>query len=140
MDKVAEALKHDAERIDVAVSAELDERIRASLTAMAAEQRPRTGATARPAWFWWTSSLTGIAAASVLIVFLNLTGSGSRESDGVTTSGSATTFPTLSWQVEPAVLTTPLEQEMADLQSDIRKAEQALRDDLERILEAAPNP
>ena len=104
------------------------------------ERRPRSRAAERPAWFWWASSLTGVAAAAVLIVALNLSGSGTPGADPETIIAPPGTFPGVSWQVEPAVLTTPLEQEMADLQSDMRKAEQVLREDLERILEAAPKP
>ena len=36
-------------------------------------------------------------------------------------------------RVEPAVLTTPLEREYAGLRSDLRKAEEALRAELEAV-------
>jgi hypothetical protein len=72
MDRLAERMREDAGDIDAEVSAELDKRIHASL--MSAQPGPARPAAriARAASFWWASSLTGIAAATVLIVVINL--------------------------------------------------------------------
>jgi predicted ATP-grasp superfamily ATP-dependent carboligase len=42
-------------------------------------------------------------------------------------------IPSIRWQAETAVLTSPLEQEIEDLQSDLKKAEEAVRRDIERL-------
>ena len=42
-------------------------------------------------------------------------------------------MPTIRWQTETVVLTSPLEQEFEDLQSDLKKAEEAVRQDIERL-------
>ena len=133
MDKLATRLRDDANAIDVHVSAELDERIRASLEGTTPEAAPRQPqAAARQPWFWWMSSLTGVAAALVVVVIVNL--GGPDPVPPVTPAGSPTALlPPVTWQVETAVLTSPLEQEMEDLQSDLRKAEEALKRDIEAV-------
>ena len=71
MDKLKEALREDAAAIDATVSAELDDRIRASLEGVQPERpnapRPRRGLS-----MWWASSLTGVAAAAAVIAVINL--------------------------------------------------------------------
>ena len=139
MDRLAQQLRDDAEKIDVAVSPELDERIRASLAATNPEPAGTKRPAARPAWFWWASSLTGVAAAIVVVAVLNL-----RPPEPATDVNSVANptalLPPIDWQVETAVLTSPLEQEYEDLQSDIRKAEKALREDLDAILKGREEP
>ena len=131
MDKVAARLRQDASAIDVGVSPELDERIRASLEAATQEPPSRPLPPSRPPWFWWASSLTGIAAAVAVIVIVNLQGPDPAVPQSV---GNPTALlPPVRWQVETAVLTSPLEQEMEDLQSDLKKAEEALKRDLEAV-------
>jgi len=132
MDKLARQLRDDANSIECRVSDELDMRIRASLEGVSPDvpaepqRRPRSQA------FWWASSLTGVAAAAVLIAVINLVPPG--PTDPVTEPApQALVIPTISWKAETAVLTSPLEQEYEDLQSDLRKAEEALRQDIERL-------
>ncbi len=62
MDKLAKQLREDAAKIKVEVSAELDDRIRASLQGVTPEQPPDSLPPTRPRSMWWASSLTGIAA------------------------------------------------------------------------------
>ena len=38
------------------------------------------------------------------------------------------------WRLKPAVLTQTLEQELEDIQADLKKAEQAVRSDIEDVL------
>lgn len=132
MDKVAARLRQDASAIDVSVSPELDERIRASLESISPESPSEPPTPSRPSWFWWASSLTGAAAALVVIVIVNL--NTPDPLPPATPVGNPTALlPPVTWQVETAVLTSPLEQEMADLQSDLKKAEEALKRDIEAV-------
>lgn len=74
MDKLTEQLKADAELIEVQVSDALDRRINASLRATdlnAADSPTAPTAPNRPAWFWWASSLTGVAAALIIVAMVN---------------------------------------------------------------------
>ena len=129
MDKLASRLKHDADRIDVTVTEELDHRITASLHGVTPERvadmpRERT----RPAGFWWASSLTGIAAAAAVIVLVNV----QQAEDPVpaTPTDIVAAVPVIDWQAESAALTGPLQEELENLQSDLKKAEQKVREDI----------
>ncbi len=129
MDKLASRLRHDANEIEVTVSAELDHRIAASLQNVTPKGSPKhTPASRRPALFWWTSSLTGIAAAAVVIILLNFM----DRPASVTPLPEqiVADVPVIDWQTETAMLTSPLEQELYALQSDFKKAEKKLRQDI----------
>lgn len=134
MDKIAEQLKRDAESIDVEISDELDRRINASLRSVSPEGRPQAPRQ-RPAVFWWASSLTGAAAALVLISVLNAR-SGREELPSVDHGTSPVAMaetsatPIIEWNAESAMLTSPLRQELNDLQSDIEKARKKAREDI----------
>lgn len=132
MDKLTEQLKRDAARIEVQVSYELDRRITASLQGVKPELPDRSPVQRRPPVFWWASSLTGAAAAILLIVMLN-----SRDEVHDTTLEpeqmspvAVATAPTIQWKAESAMLTGPLQQELEDLQSDIKKAEEKVKRDI----------
>ena len=122
MDRVANSLREDARAIDVTVSPDLDARIRASLEGVTPERREARRASQRPTWFWWASSLTGVVAAILVIVVLNLRPPETALPTTVTADPGILS-PPISWRVETAVLTSPLEKEMEDLQSDLKKAE-----------------
>jgi hypothetical protein len=132
MDNLAKRLREDAAQIECAVSEQLDDRIRASLENIQPQQPAQPERKARPPGFWWASSLTGVAAATALIAIVNLQSP---------TPGTPTTepvsqplvIPSIQWQAETAVLVSPLEQEYENLQSDLEKAEEALRQDIERL-------
>lgn len=132
MDKLAKKLRDDANRIECSVSEELDGRIRASLEGIQPEpvQRPRRES--KSFTFWWASSLTGVAAAIAMIAFINLQtpepGPAATESNP-----QPLVIPTIRWQTEAAVLTSPLEQEFEDLQADLKKAEEAVKQDIDRL-------
>lgn len=136
MDKLAKQLRDDAKSIEARISPQLDERIRASLESTSQERTPARspGHSAR---FWWTSSLTGIAAALLIVAIVNLT---LDEPEPAITEPPAT--PQLAvqfdWNLQPAMLTQTLEQELADIQSDLKKAEQIVREDIEQIAVTAP--
>ena len=129
MDKLANRLRHDAENIDAKVSDELDHRIRASINSVTplTDQQAATPP-ARPAGFWWASSLTGIAAALAVIAIVN-----SQQDAPVPQAPPANIFaavPTIDLKTETAMMTSPLQQELDALQSDIRKAERRVREEI----------
>jgi len=127
MDKLAIQLREDAASINVEVSAELDDRVRASLEAVTQEQ-PREGAVpARPRSMWWASSLTGILAASAVIVLINLK-QPAPPAAVIDTPVVGYFQPQLT--IDPAVMTAPLQKELEDLEADLKKAEAAVRKDI----------
>lgn len=140
MDKLEEQLKIDAERIDVEVSDELDRRILASLHSAAPVAQKSITVARRSRLFWWASSLTGLAAAFAIIAVFNtfsaidelsepLAGL-STVGDSLSNSIAPTLGPPIDWKAESAMLTQPLQQEMLDVQSDIKKAERRVREDI----------
>jgi hypothetical protein len=130
MDDLAKKLRADAEQIEVSISPLLDDRIRASLES-ANQDGVVTGRRSQSASFWWASSLTGIAAALALIAIVNVTGP--EPEIGITEPPPPSlAMSRMEFNLQPAVLTQTLEQELADIQADLRKAEQVVRDDLEQ--------
>lgn len=138
MDKLAEQLKKDARKIDVHVSDELDRRISASLRSVEIASQPeaadRPASGPRPAIFWWASSVTGVLAALALIVIININVEPpqSQPSESIVELSPVpdVVSPLIDWQTESAMLTSPLQQELIDLQSDIRKAEAKVKQDI----------
>ncbi len=126
MDKLAEKLKRDADNIEVRIADELDHRIEASLRGVTPESGARKREPARPAGFWWASSLTGIAAAALVIIIINLL----EDETPAAPVDIVATVPAIDWQAESAALTGPLQQELEDLRSDLKKAEKKVRDDI----------
>ena len=128
MDKLTKRLRRDADAIDVNVSAELDHRIAASLQSVtpgkpaAARKEPQ-----RPVMLWWASSLTGVVAAAAVIVLVNSRQPVEPSTSSLSPVTITTAIPVIDWNTETAVLTAPLQQELVDLQSDIRKAEEKVR-------------
>jgi hypothetical protein len=132
MDKLAKQLKDDAAQIDVQISDELDRRITASLQGIVPEVPDTPRVRHRPAAFWWASSVTGVAAALVLIAVIN---SQSQLEDApivspVTSPVSVATIPTIDWKAESAMLTRPLRRELEDLQADLKKAEEKVKKEI----------
>ena len=127
MDKLAKQLREDAANINVEVSAELDDRIRASLLGITPERSREREAPQRPRSMWWASSLTGIAAVMVVMVLLNLNQPDPPVADIATHSGIIFQ-PQLI--VSPAVMTAPLRKELENLEADLKKAEEAVRKEI----------
>lgn len=136
MDKFEKRLKEDAAAIDATVGDEFERRLAASLAATQVAE-PLPVRRSAPATLWWASSLTGLAAAVALIVVLNWNASGPEVEADVPVARS--TVPDL---VEPLVVppgldvrtaefTSPLEAELENLRSDIEKARQTVREDLD---------
>jgi len=133
MDNLANQLREDAANIDAEISAEFDGRITASLRNVAPESaRPRAPASRSPL-FWWASSLTGIAAAIGFIAIINLVNldrPGPSPQVQVQEPVAHIVVPELDLAVEAAMLTSPLTEELARLQADLRRAEEAVRNDV----------
>jgi hypothetical protein len=124
MDKLAIQLREDAASINVEVSAELDDRVRASLEAVTQEGPQENAAPTRPRSMWWASSLTGILAASIVILLINLNQPAPPPAV-IDAPVSALFQPQLI--IDPAVMTAPLQKELEDLEADLKKAEAAVR-------------
>jgi hypothetical protein len=129
MDKLGKRLRDDAASIDAEISAELDYRIRASLHGVEPERARPASQPARPYSRRWASSLTGIAAAIAVIAIINLERPGPEPI--VSNPVQPLVLPIINLKVEAAMLTSPLQQELEALQSDLRKAEQAVREDVD---------
>lgn len=127
MDKLAQRLRADAEKIDVTVSDELDHRIEASLRGVVQETQPKE--TARPPWFWVASTVTGIAAALAVIAIVNLQSPETVDAPPATMVAEELP-PMIDLNAEAAMLTRPLQQELEDLQSDLKKAEEKVKRDI----------
>lgn len=128
MDKLTRQLRADAEKIEVSISDELDRRIDASLHAVAPEVSTSVPA-ARPPLFWWASALTGAVAALAVIAVVNrqVPDEPAATPEPV---AAAEQLPMIDLHAEAAMLTQPLEQELEDLQSDLKKAEEKVRRDI----------
>ncbi len=130
MDKFEQRLRDDAALIRAEISGELDARIRASLEAATAGPVRHPVRRRPPVSWWWASSLSGLAAAFGVLAILNLWPAGTAE-DETRLAGPVPGPPvTPLLRVEPAVLTAPLEQELDDLEADLRKARNAVSEDL----------
>lgn len=131
MDKLSHRLHRDADNIEVVVSNELDQRIAASLRSIT----PEAGSVSvpksrRPEMFWWASSLTGIAAAIAVIIIVNSQAPVEPATVTATPTNIIAAVPVIDWKTETAMLTGQLQQEFDDLQSDIKKAEKKVREDI----------
>lgn len=137
MDKLAKQLRADAEQIEVTITPELDARMQASLRAVRQERKTSRAAAGRQrvhtASFWWASSLSGVAATVAVIAVMNLTGS---QPEMAMTEPPAPQYsvPKFTWKPKAAILTESLEQELEDIRSDLKKAEQALKEDIDNVM------
>ncbi len=131
MENFEDRLRQDAENIRAVVSPELDDRIRASLESTA-PLRPDTGPRQRAGWFWIASSVTGAAAALALLAVLNVEEQ-SAPLAPVSTQPNIAAISMPSLDVRPAMLGS-LEAEYENLKGDLRKAEQVVREDIDKIL------
>ena len=128
MDKLAERLREDAERIEVDVSDELDRRIEASLHAVTPTEATPARPLTRPPLFWWASTITGIAAAVAVIAIVNW--SVEEQPEPVAPVDLMASTPRIELNAEAAMLTAPLQEELDKLQSDLKKAEEKVRRDI----------
>ncbi len=133
MDKLERQLREDAGLIKADLSPDAKERIRASLeSTQLADQTPRN--TQMPGTtLWWASSLTGLAAAALVIVLVNWNSTNDPIEDLPVPISPQTAwsipggFPLIA---ETAEWTAPLEEELKNLQSDLEKARENVERDL----------
>jgi hypothetical protein len=134
MDEFENRLKRDAEEIRVGISPELRTRIDASLRAT--EQiRPVPESPASGMNLWWASSLTGLAAAVIVIVLINW----NRPTNELVPVEAVASVPDninqnqglYRPQLKTAVFTKPLEEELIRLQADIERARQNVKEDID---------
>ena len=132
MDKLAEQLKHDAAQIEVRFSDDFERRLTASLEGAVQEVPATRQERPRPAIFWWASSLTGAAAALLVVAVINLRPAIDEPEPVAATTSPVTvvTVPSIDLTAESAMLTRPLEKELESLQSDLKKAERKVREDI----------
>lgn len=137
MDEFEKRLKRDAENIEAGMSPELRQRIDASLRGTERIE-PVPESRAGSFKIWWTSSLTGLAAAIIVIVLVNW----NRPVTEVLPAEPVAerTVPVAIEElyelnpprlIKTADFTTPLEEELAKLQADIERARATVRKDIE---------
>ena len=136
MDAFEKRLKQDAQDIDAGVPPQLRERIDATLRATkrieAVPESRMSGVN-----IWWASSLTGLAAATIVIVLLNWDRPVTVETPEVPVA--IQTVPEFNELqrfdpprlIRTAEFTTPLEDELTKLQADIERARAIVRKDIE---------
>ena len=140
MDNFEQQLKRDADAIEVEVSAELRARIDASLHGI--EPVRQVKKSSPPLNLWWASSLTGLAAAILIIVLINVNqpGPGVTPVETVADSRPEAELPTVPelpadeppmLDIRTADFASPLERELQNLQSDIEKARESVKKDLD---------
>ena len=132
MDNLEKRLKDDAGLIRAEMSAEMQERIRASLQSTQPVSPNPKKPESRGMSLWLTSSLSGLAAAALIIVLVNWSTPIKPNGD----MDSMPSVPSLSEQIpfplsaETAEWTAPLEEELRNLQSDLEKARENVERDL----------
>ena len=133
MDKLERQLKQDAGLIKADLSPELQKRIHASLeSTRQVEQIPRKAETPGVS-LWWASSLTGLAAAALVIILINWnpTTDPQEVQPVASTPGTVVSIQSgFPLNVETAEWATPLEEELKNLQSDLEKARESVERDL----------
>lgn len=132
MGEFEKRLKRDADDIRATVSPELRARIDASLHGVQPIRKAKPQSA--PAKLWWASSLTGLAAAVMIIAVVNWNRPAPETPATVAENPQpAVTEPPLpvTLDIRTAEFTSPLEEELERLQSDIERARRSVRDDLD---------
>ncbi|MDH3440423.1 MAG: hypothetical protein OEM63_06710 [Gammaproteobacteria bacterium] len=140
MDDFEKRLKRDADAIEAEVTPQLRARIDASLQGI--EPVRQVHKATPPVNLWWASSLTGLAAAVLVIVLMNWNQPGADVTldETIADTRPESELPTVPevpaneppmLDIRTADFTSPLEQELQNLQSDIEKARESVRKDLD---------
>lgn len=137
MDEFEQRLKRDAEDIRAEITPEFSERIDVSIRATK-RIKPVPDSRTSGINLWWTSSLTGLAAAIIVIVLINwnrpvaepvpVEPVAERTVPAAIDELQGLSPPRL---IKTAEFTTPLEEELARLQADIERARATVRKDIE---------
>lgn len=140
MDNFEKRLKRDADAIEAEVSPELRARIDASLHGIEPVHQVRREPA--PVNLWWASTVTGLAAAVLVIVLINWNQPGANVTPDETLADTRTdaelptepevpTGDSPMLDIRTADFASPLEVELENLQSDIEKARESVRKDLD---------
>lgn len=131
MDKFERRLIDDAERIKAELSPEMQKRIQASVESTMPENPIAPDKQPSGVTLWWASSLSGLAAVALLIAIVNW------NSPVEPVENSQVPIPTdwlpqvgIPLNTETAEWTSPLEEELKNLQSDLEKARENVERDL----------
>ena len=137
MDEFEKRLKRDAAQIRADVPDELRERIDASLRGIEPIRTAPGRSTGTTASLWWASSLTGLLFAASVIVLINWNRSEPETAPPPVTAGTtvpedpATDPDVTMLDIRTADFTSPLEEELDKLQSDLEKARETVRRELD---------
>ena len=137
MDEFEKRLKRDADAIEAKVSPELRARVDATLRGIepmrvAGARRDRT-----TPGLWWASTLTGVAAVLMIIILVNWGPQvatpvpASPVADMTVPPDSVLDTPPPLLDIRTADFTSPLEEELVRLQSDLEKARESVKKDLD---------
>ena len=136
MDEFEKRLKRDADAIRPEASPELAARIEASLRGIE-PIRPVAERPASSTGLWWASSLTGLAAAIAVVVLVNWNQPTVEDVPEATVVNmtvppdSVLTAPPVPLEISTADFASPLEEELVHLKSDLEKARDKVRKDLD---------
>lgn len=137
MDEFEKRLKRDAEDIRAGITPELKERIDASIRGTK-RIKPVPDAASSGINLWWTSSLTGLAAAVIVIVLINWNRPVAEPVPVEPVADRTVPAAIVELQgfspprlIRTAEFTTPLEEELTRLQADIERARATVRKDIE---------
>jgi hypothetical protein len=137
MDEFEKRLKRDSDAIQADVSPALRARIDASLLSVEQVRPASQGKVPVSGNLWWASSLTGLAAALMVIVLINWDRPGEPDLPAEQVASAtvpADPDPLLTppmLDIRTADFTSPLEDELVRLQSDLEKARKTVRKDLD---------
>jgi hypothetical protein len=136
MDEFEKRLKRDADAIRPDASPELAARIEASIQGI----EPIRPVEARPTssnGLWWASSLTGLAAAIAVVVLVNWNQPAVDDVPEATVvdvtvpPDTVLTAPPIPLEISTADFASPLEEELDHLKSDLEKAREKVKKDLD---------
>lgn len=132
MDEFERKLKDDADRIEATVSPALQARLDATVHALEPKSTSTLNSQPGIGW-WWLSSLTGVAAALLLIVYLNR---GDDIGDATPVAVDSTDNVAIAPLVDVPLdvrsaefaggFADPLAEELENLKSDFEKAREKL--------------
>ena len=131
MDKFERRLIEDAELIKAELSLEMQKRIQASVESTMPEKPTAPGKQPSGLGLWWASSLSGLAAAALLIAIVNWNSTVEPVENSPATAPSAWLLQGgIPLNTETADWAAPLEEELKNLQSDLEKARENVERDL----------
>jgi hypothetical protein len=137
MDEFENTLKRDAEDIRAGVSPQLKARIDASLRATKRIE-PVPESRTPGINLWWASSVTGLAAAIIVIVVMNWNRPATEPVPLEQVADRTVPVAVEELQgfspprlIKTADFTTPLEEELARLQADIERARANVKEDID---------